>query len=215
MEESQYLWCFLLVTIIAMIALHNYPLVFTRKKKGKELSDQTVTRYKKTMSKPAHQYVQYQGDPQRAMEATRYGSQIAGYEGFANPMVSNNAPDNRHMRYAQQPAVPQQYDEPPLQIMQPDRTMPYQQENADPIRSNLYQQQSQGHQGPPPPIETNPRKQDATLQMPQNGIATPQQEIERFSLQEAATHTESMSGDNFFQAGGISPANGSEWGSPI
>jgi hypothetical protein len=238
MEENEYIWCFLFLAVIAMVVLHNYPPVFTKGRKRDFTPPKKPARMPPKQEAYANQMLgppQPTREPQR-MQAVRQNFQQAATQSFEQfqpqqhtmpvayqtagmdprtvmepltqapqPSVTARYQDGSsgQMRYAQQPAVPQHHNQPPLQVTQP--------------QGSPYEYAPQGG-GPPPAMQTNPRRgeqQGMAPLMPQGGMATQQREMERFSLQQAATHGESMSGDNFFQSGGLSPANGSEWGSPI
>lgn len=220
-DENQYLWCFLFVAVIVMVMFRSYPMIFPRKKIQEGLK---VTKRKvKLQQLPPKQEAIAQNrlvisPPQPTRDPPRIQ---AVQEGFQQPLNQQTMPpsyqsagmDPRQI-YAMrnnspQPAITSRYES----FSNPQEMPQYQSE----LSGMRAQYAPQG--GPPPPMETNPRKQEnspnmASL-MPQNGMATPQQELERQNLQNVATHDEAMSGDNFFTSGGLSPANGSEWGSPI
>lgn len=111
------------------------------------------------------------------------------------------------------PAIQYNQYQPPNGYPQNAPTMRY--ENMDnlvydqlqmsqPIEPQMSQPMTQP-MGPPPPIETHPRKDyDEPQQVPQGVMAT-----------QPEPHPESMGSDNFFSGGGLSPANGSEFGSPF
>jgi hypothetical protein len=194
MNTNECLLVFLGLSLILVFMFRNYPLCLVgNKKKTKK-----VKRKKKVTFTNNFPVV---GPPQPTREPARM------------QIVSENFNHNK----PQQPGnmlrgavVMPQFQ----QGKQNEPTMRY--ENYSNPNYPLLQKQHKDQQRPilPPPMETNPRKQDMAPLMPQNGTATPQMEVERLSLQNAGTHQESMSGDNFFSSGNLSPANSSEYGSP-
>lgn len=195
MDTNQYLWCFLGIAIILLIILRSYPIPICRKPQKENFES-------KKKDKKA-------GQPQQTRQPQKMvvTQNTQSFNPPPPPQLSdrpNNYPQNAPPLTYQNSYQDQNYED-------------NQAYNQNFIQQNDGYDQPVQPMGPPPPIETNPRKDMNSMNdMIPQGVATPEREMERFTLQNAvANHSESMGGDNFFSGGGLSPANGSEFGSPF
>jgi len=229
MEMNEYVWCFLGVAVILLVMVHSYPMVLT---KGPKRDFSPPKERFRMPPKQKAQYTSTLGHPQATREPSRMqavrenfnSTATNNFQQFANRPQMSGGGATMPVAYQTAGVDPRRIIEPMTQAPQNAPMMRYsdnqpQQMHQAPLNAvGAYGAHQGGHQGPPPPIETNPRRQQEqanVVPLTPQGMATPQQELERMAVNAAATHGESMSGDNFFASGGLSPANGSEFGSPF